>query len=193
MERDNLNMRQRIFMIFIHYDWTVERKPPFDFQVPVACKYCPCGHQFWNKKFPSLSSSSSVEDDSTTKVRRTERTRRDSQRPDYFNSIVIETQSKRRKKAASTSSSPAESVNTESSQGDLLTPGKKKRGRPKTTPSKSISIDTESEKDASTPQSVQEEEEVDIHADLPPLRLQQFKYILMDLNSKISSQNFKPS
>ncbi|KAK3101398.1 hypothetical protein FSP39_003225 [Pinctada imbricata] len=25
-------MRQRIFMIFIHFDWTVERKPPFDFQ-----------------------------------------------------------------------------------------------------------------------------------------------------------------
>ncbi|KAK3106846.1 hypothetical protein FSP39_001092 [Pinctada imbricata] len=32
MERDNLSMRQQIFMIFIHYDWTVERKPPFDFQ-----------------------------------------------------------------------------------------------------------------------------------------------------------------
>ena len=38
MERNNLNTRQRIFMIFTYYDQTVERKPPFDFQLhPIFC------------------------------------------------------------------------------------------------------------------------------------------------------------
>ena len=35
--------------------------------------------------------------------------------------------------------------------------------------------------------------EEDMHTDLPPERLKQFQYILMDLNAKYCSQNFKPS
>ena len=40
MERNNLNMRQQIFMIFTHNDQYVERKLPFDFQVQLICR---CG------------------------------------------------------------------------------------------------------------------------------------------------------
>ena len=46
MERNNLNMRQQIFMIFLHYDWTMERKPPFDFHVHPICRYRVMGLRF---------------------------------------------------------------------------------------------------------------------------------------------------
>lgn len=35
--------------------------------------------------------------------------------------------------------------------------------------------------------------EEDMHAELPQERIKQFQYILMDLNAKFCSQNFKPS
>ena len=46
MERNNLNMCQQIFMIFLHYDCTMERKPPFDFHVHPICRYRVMGLRF---------------------------------------------------------------------------------------------------------------------------------------------------
>lgn len=175
------------------FDRTVVKKcPKCEQQIPVACKFCSCGHQFWSKKFPSLISGSSDNDSSTRRVRRTERARRDSQRPDYFNSVVIDTQSKRgRRKSQSLPAHQVQGDNTATQASTDNSPVKRRRGRPRGTPNKPLLPDRTNTKTPPTPSTPPVEE--DMHAELPQERIKQFQYILMDLNAKFCSQNFKPS
>lgn len=175
------------------FDRTVVKKcPKCEQQIPVACKFCSCGHQFWSKKFPSLISGSSDIDSSTRRVRRTERARRDSQRPDYFNSVVIDTQSKRgRRKSQSLPAHQGQGDNTATQASSDNSPVKRRRGRPRGTPNKPLLPDRTNTKTPPTPSTPPVEE--DMHAELPQERIKQFQYILMDLNAKFCSQNFKPS
>ena len=55
MERNNLNMCQQIFMIFVHFDQTLKRKPPFDFKVHPICPYGVMGLRYFGvvKKIPT--------------------------------------------------------------------------------------------------------------------------------------------
>ncbi|XP_048774681.1 UPF0547 protein C16orf87 homolog [Ostrea edulis] len=177
------------------FDRTVVKKcPKCEQQIPVACKFCSCGHQFWSKKFPSLISGSHDNDSSTGRVRRTERTRRDSQRPDYFNSVVIDTQSKRgRRKSQSLPAHHGQGDTTSSPASIEGSPVKRRRGRPRGTSNKPLLPDRSISKSSTPPPPPSPPVEVDMHADLAPERLKQFQYILMDLNAKYCTQNFKPS
>lgn len=131
-------------------------------------------------------------DSSTRRVRRTERARRDSQRPDYFNSVVIDTQSKRgRRKSQSLPAHQVQGDNTATQASSDSSPVKRRRGRPRGTPNKPLLPDRTNTKTPPTPSTPPVEE--DMHAELPQERIKQFQYILMDLNAKFCSQNFKPS
>ncbi|XP_061188250.1 UPF0547 protein C16orf87 homolog [Saccostrea echinata] len=83
-------------------------------EVPIARKFCTCGHEFVPKK--SLSPSGN--DSPQTKVRKTEETKRVIQKPDYFDSEVEEISSKRAK---------------------TITTNIRRRGRPKGSTNKHIS------------------------------------------------------
>ncbi|XP_062572906.1 UPF0547 protein C16orf87 homolog [Saccostrea cucullata] len=175
------------------FDRTVVKKcPKCEKQIPVACKFCTCGHQFWSKKFPTIISGSPDNKSPTGRVRRTERTRRDSQRPDYFNSVVIDTQSKRgRRKSQSLVAHHVQGENTPTPANSDSSPVKRRRGRPRGTPNKPLLPDRNISKTPPPPSPPPVEE--DMHADLPPERIKQFQYILMDLNAKYCTQNFNPS
>ncbi|XP_064608980.1 UPF0547 protein C16orf87 homolog isoform X2 [Liolophura sinensis] len=151
-------------------------------QVPVACKYCPCGHQFPTRnkaKQKSLREESSKDDtaesvasepntDSTSKdgseigtKRRTVRTKRF--RPDFFN--PMEEQVTRRK--------PKEGEKA-----------KRRRSRAK---SNSSTAKEETNKQATLPTP-----EDDMFANLPAEKALQYSVILAELNRKLTTQHFKP-
>ncbi|ESO85965.1 hypothetical protein LOTGIDRAFT_235567 [Lottia gigantea] len=88
------------------FDRTVVKKCPIcGQQIPVACRYCSCGHQF-TSRVRSSSSTSSIPDEreadqSTSqteegdKRRRTVRTKR--VKPDFFNSLELDYSSRQMK------------------------------------------------------------------------------------------------
>ncbi|XP_021366157.1 UPF0547 protein C16orf87 homolog isoform X2 [Mizuhopecten yessoensis] len=166
------------------FDRTVVKKcPKCDQQIPVACKHCPCGHQFSKKP-----STPTEEEQASFKIRRTERTRRE--RPDFFNPMVLDVQAKRARKK-SQNSPQVQVVETPPPppppppppvQVEKETPSRKRRGRPKQTPTKSVSEPEEK------PLPVED----DVFVKLCPEKALQFSIILSDLNRKFGSQNFQP-
>ncbi|XP_033743189.1 UPF0547 protein C16orf87 homolog isoform X2 [Pecten maximus] len=158
------------------FDRTVVKKcPKCDQQIPVACKHCPCGHQFSKKP-----STPTEEEQASFKIRRTERTRRE--RPDFFNPMVLDVQAKRARKKSQNSPQVQVVETPPPVQVEKETPSRKRRGRPKQTPTKSVP-------------EVEEKLlpiEDDMCVKLQPEKALQFNIILSDLNRKFSLQNFQP-
>lgn len=151
---------------------------------PVALRLCACGYTFCKvkptkiksglagPKLGKAGSSTQLEPDSgLDKVGRRFRTKR--MRPDYFNSLELEYASKtfRTRKPK-----PEEEVQ------------KKKRGRPKG--STGIPRKTKEKKDEEAPKPLPELD--DMYANFNQEKLQQFSWILDELNFKMSSTAFKP-
>ncbi|XP_060063468.1 UPF0547 protein C16orf87 homolog [Ylistrum balloti] len=158
------------------FDRTVVKKcPKCDQQIPVACKHCPCGHQFSKKP-----STPTEEEQASFKIRRTERTRRE--RPDFFNPMVLDVQAKRARKKSQNSPQVQPVETPPPVQVEKETPSRKRRGRPKQTPTKSVPEIEEK------PQPVED----DILIKLRPEKALQFSIILSELNRKFGSQNFQP-
>ncbi|KAK6186874.1 hypothetical protein SNE40_006137 [Patella caerulea] len=162
------------------FDRTVVKKCPIcGQQIPVACRYCSCGHQFTTRVRTS-SSTSSLPDErecdqgsnesSEGKRRRTVRTKR--VRPDFFNSLDLEYSSRQLK--------PKKSKEEEESP-------KKKRGRPKG------SVNKAKTSEPTTPVAENSKPvEEDVFSGVSQDKLNTYNIILSELNRKIFSQTFKP-
>ncbi|CAG5115464.1 unnamed protein product [Candidula unifasciata] len=179
---------------------TVTKKcPDCDQQCPVALRACNCGYSFTktrpnrtrtasaaaknaaassattSKASTSASSSPPESETNLDKVGRRFRTKR--MRPDYFNSLELEYASRtfRQRKPK-----PEEKEHK----------GKKKRGRPKGTTGVPRKPREEKKKEEEEPKPLPELD--DLYANFSPERLQQFSFILDELNFKMSTQIFKP-
>ncbi|XP_069130258.1 UPF0547 protein C16orf87 homolog [Argopecten irradians] len=158
------------------FDRTVVKKcPKCDQQIPVACKHCPCGHQFSKKP-----STPTEEEQASFKIRRTERTRRE--RPDFFNPMVLDVQAKRARKKSQNSPQVQAAETPPPVQVEKETPGRKRRGRPKQTPTKTVPEVEEK------PLPVED----DMFVKLRPEKALQFNIILAELNRKFSLQSSQP-
>jgi hypothetical protein len=64
------------------------------FQLPVACKACPCGHNFFSARRAVITAQAAeVRDEGVTKRRRTERVKRG--KPNYYDALEYEKQTKK--------------------------------------------------------------------------------------------------
>jgi hypothetical protein len=63
-------------------------------QLPVACKACPCGHNFFSARRAVITAQAAeVRDEGITKRRRTERVKRG--KPNYYDALEYEKQTKK--------------------------------------------------------------------------------------------------
>jgi len=159
--------------------------PQCEKSCPVALRACQCGYSFIKTKTLKAKggkvkkgkkgAKGGVED--LDKEGRRFRTKR--MRPDYFNSLELEYASKTYRPR-------------KPKEGEQEGNKKKKRGRPKGSTGIPRRTKEKKMKDEEAAASKNSPELEDLYANFPPERLQQFSYILDELNFKMSSQIFKP-
>ncbi|KAL3211982.1 hypothetical protein MRX96_008238 [Rhipicephalus microplus] len=150
--------------------------PKCEQQVPVACKSCPCGHEF----FASRKSRGASEQSSQRPRRRTERVRKE--RQSYLTALVLEQRAAaaRAKRARRNGSRRGRPPANRSSSHDSGDEGRK-LNRPRCGPAKPAKpVEPE----------MPDEEEEDVFAGCSQERLELYAAILADINRKLSSQLF---
>ncbi|XP_038069915.1 UPF0547 protein C16orf87 homolog [Patiria miniata] len=149
--------------------------PHCDQQVPVACKACYCGYEFFQRRVyhAKLEQSS----DPNNKNRRTGRVKRE--RPDYYSASEFETHLRR----LSTKSERCGSSNS-----PLKSPKKKHRGRPRkkgSTLNKSTKTKVKGE---SSNTETKDNKEEDVYANMSTENAYSYMVVLAEINRKLQSQ-----
>lgn len=152
--------------------------PKCEQQVPVACKSCPCGHEFFaNRK------SRSADELSSRPRRRTERVRKE--RQSYLTALVLEQRAAARaKRARRNGNRRGRPPTVRSSSHDSADEGRKlnrPRCGPPAKPPPAKPIEPE----------MPDEEEEDVFAGCSEEQLELYATILADINRKLSSQLFQ--
>lgn len=171
-------------------------------QVPVACKSCPCGHDFFAKR-----KAMAIADEAAHGRRRTERVRRE--RQSYLTTLLLEERAraaKRKHRLRQQQQHPQRGrPRMSSSQDDSSEEGKKSnRGRPrkkliedikKKSGSGSLPIphlsSVKVEEIKTEPPPMPDEDDGDMFEDMSPEQLEQFAFVLEEINRKLMSQLFQ--
>ncbi|XP_064481429.1 UPF0547 protein C16orf87 homolog [Ornithodoros turicata] len=175
--------------------------PQCEQQNPVACKSCPCGHDFFASR-----KAMAMADEATNGRRRTERVRRE--RQSYLTTLLLEERArvaKRKQRLKEQQRNPhhhpqrGRPPKVSSSQDDSGEERKSNRGRPRKTLIEDIRkkpvgsshmpmVKVEEMKKEEPP--IPEDEE-DMFEDMSPEQLEQFAFVLEEINRKLMSQLFQ--
>lgn len=148
--------------------------PKCEQQVPVACKSCPCGHEFFaNRRSQSRSASEAA----GGVRRRTERVRKE--RQSYLAALVLE----ERARAAAKVKRNKRGRPRNSSSHDDSSEERQQQGKAKLRAKAQVKVELEPE--------MPDEEEEDVFAGASKEKLEQYAVILADINRKLNSQLFQ--
>lgn len=150
-------------------------------QVPVACKSCPCGHEFFANR---RTQASRTTEDPPGGRRRTERVRKE--RQSYLAALVLEERARQRAaaKRRRLGTNKRGRPRNPSSHDDSSEEGRRQQGRAK------LQAKTKPPVTPIEPEMPDEEEE-DVFAGASKEKLELYSDILADINRKLCSQMFQ--